>query len=329
MLVASTAEKLAKGEGDLWDSGRVASDQSLNVAYAGKPLATSQRCHWKVRAWEAGASDAPSAWSAPARWIMGVVKPEDWKAKWIGANAATRPQADLAGAQWIWTGDAEGLDKAAAGKRWFRKTFEVAPAAGAGPAMLAITADDQHEVYINGQLAAKTWGLLNDWRWIRFIEVTKFIKPGRNRIAVQVTNEKPGPTGLLAILKLPGGAAVVTDGSWTSTAKAPKDWKEASDVAAGADWKAAVVAGPTDCAPWGRIERRIETASPAFEKTFEISKPVAQATLHITGVGFYEATSTACASATRCSTRHRRASTSACSTRPTTSPPACGPANTG
>lgn len=289
VLVASTAEKLVRGEGDLWDSGRVASEQSINIAYAGKPLATSQRCHWKVRAWEAGAPDSPSAWSAPARWIMGVVKPGDWKAKWIGANAATRPQADLAGAQWIWSGDAEGLDKAAAGKRWFRKTFEVAHAAGAGPAMLAITADDQHEVYINGQLAAKTWGHLNDWRWIRFIDVTKFIRPGRNLVAVQVTNEKPGPTGLLAMMKLPGGAVVVTDGSWTSTAKAPKDWKEAVEVADGADWKAAAVAGPADCAPWGRIERRVETASPAFEKTFEVAKPVAEATLHITGVGFYEA----------------------------------------
>jgi alpha-L-rhamnosidase len=289
VLVASTAEKLARGEGDLWDSGRVASEQSLNVAYAGKPLATSQRCHWKVRAWEAGAPDAPSAWSDPARWIVGVAKPGDWKAKWIGANAATRPQADLAGAQWIWAGDAERVDKAAVGKRWFRKTFEVASSAGAGAAMLEITADDQHEVYINGQLAAKTWGHLNDWRWIRFIDVTKFIRPGRNLVAVQVTNEKPGPTGLLAMLKLPGGAVVVTDGSWTSTAKAPKDWKEAVDVAAGAGWKAAAVAGPADCAPWGRIERRVETASPAFEKTFEVDRPVAEATLHITGVGFYEA----------------------------------------
>ncbi|MBU4460019.1 MAG: family 78 glycoside hydrolase catalytic domain, partial [Verrucomicrobia bacterium] len=289
VLVASTAEKLTRDEGDLWDSGRVASEQSLNIAYAGKPLATSQRCHWKVRAWEAGAPDAPSAWSAPARWIMGVVRPEDWKAKWIGANAATRPQADLAGAQWIWTGDAEGLDKAPVGKRYFRKVFDAPQNVADAPAMLAITADDQHEVYINGQLAAKTWGHLNDPRWIRFIDVSKFVKAGRNLIAVMVTNEKPGPTGLLALLTFAGGATVPTDASWTSSAKAPKDWKEAVDVAAVAGRKAAVAAGPADCKPWGRIERRVETVSPAFETTFDVAKPVREATLHITGLGFYEA----------------------------------------
>ena len=39
ILVASTPELLAKNQGDLWDSGKVASDQSAHEAYAGKPLA--------------------------------------------------------------------------------------------------------------------------------------------------------------------------------------------------------------------------------------------------------------------------------------------------
>src|SRR5579863_3052021 len=33
--VATSAEKLAKGDVDVWDSGRVSSDQSRNVKYAG------------------------------------------------------------------------------------------------------------------------------------------------------------------------------------------------------------------------------------------------------------------------------------------------------
>ena len=59
VLVASTPERLAADQGDLWDSGRVASDQSHLVRYAGKPLASRQRCHWKVRAWTG--DDAPTA----------------------------------------------------------------------------------------------------------------------------------------------------------------------------------------------------------------------------------------------------------------------------
>ena len=119
ILVASSPERLRDNQGDLWDSGRVVSDQSLNVVYAGTPLATSQRCYWKVRAWD-NQSDAPSAWSAPGRWIMGVMRSGDWHARWIGANAATRPDCDLAGAQWIWTGDAPSLAQAAPGIRHFR-----------------------------------------------------------------------------------------------------------------------------------------------------------------------------------------------------------------
>ena len=52
MLVASSQELLAKDKGDLWDSGKVVSDQSIQVEYAGKPLESRVRCHWKVRVWD-------------------------------------------------------------------------------------------------------------------------------------------------------------------------------------------------------------------------------------------------------------------------------------
>jgi hypothetical protein len=51
ILVASTPELLAKDKGDLWDSGKVESDQSIHVEYAGKPLESQMRCFWKVRVW--------------------------------------------------------------------------------------------------------------------------------------------------------------------------------------------------------------------------------------------------------------------------------------
>ena len=52
VLVASSAERLAADDGDLWDSGKVGSDATLHVAYAGKPLASRDRCYWKVRVWD-------------------------------------------------------------------------------------------------------------------------------------------------------------------------------------------------------------------------------------------------------------------------------------
>src|SRR6185369_12610934 len=47
ILVASSAEELKKDSGDLWDSGKVVSDQTTFVAYAGKALASRAACFWK------------------------------------------------------------------------------------------------------------------------------------------------------------------------------------------------------------------------------------------------------------------------------------------
>ena len=41
VLAASGLERLARDEGELWDSGRVASDETLGVLYQGRPLQSS------------------------------------------------------------------------------------------------------------------------------------------------------------------------------------------------------------------------------------------------------------------------------------------------
>jgi len=87
VLVASSPQALAKNRGDIWDSGKVASDQSAQVRYSGKPLASRMRCYWKVRVWDR--KGKPSAWSQPALWTMGLLSEEDWKGCWIGARPGT------------------------------------------------------------------------------------------------------------------------------------------------------------------------------------------------------------------------------------------------
>ncbi|MCX6875466.1 MAG: family 78 glycoside hydrolase catalytic domain [Verrucomicrobia bacterium] len=81
VLVASTPEFLAKDQGDLWDSGKVTSDASSQIEYGGKPLQSRQQCFWKVKAWHTNDND--SSESKPASWEMGLLKNDDWKAKWI------------------------------------------------------------------------------------------------------------------------------------------------------------------------------------------------------------------------------------------------------
>jgi alpha-L-rhamnosidase len=84
ILVASSPEILANHQGDLWDSGKVASDETIHIRYAGNELNSAQPVFWKVRVWDANGK--LSAWSKRASWTMGVLNETDWQAKWIGAQ---------------------------------------------------------------------------------------------------------------------------------------------------------------------------------------------------------------------------------------------------
>jgi len=86
VMVASTPELLAAEQGDLWASGKVVSDQTLHIVYAGSALTARQQCHWKVRAWDKNGQ--PSPWSIPAKWSMGLLQLSDWGgASWIAFTA--------------------------------------------------------------------------------------------------------------------------------------------------------------------------------------------------------------------------------------------------
>jgi len=81
VLVASTPANLARDRGDLWDSGKVASDAQLGLRYGGPPLQSSQQVFWKVRVWDE--TESRSDWSTPGTWTMGILSFADWGAKWI------------------------------------------------------------------------------------------------------------------------------------------------------------------------------------------------------------------------------------------------------
>ncbi|MDO8682056.1 MAG: glycoside hydrolase family 78 protein [Armatimonadota bacterium] len=93
IIVASDEQKLAANKGDLWYTGKVASDQSAHIIYAGKYLASRMRCWWKIRVWDKDGKVSP--YSKPAYWEMGLRRQSDWRAKWIEcAKVETTPAAD-------------------------------------------------------------------------------------------------------------------------------------------------------------------------------------------------------------------------------------------
>lgn len=261
--------------------GRVASDRSVNIDWPGKPLATSQRVTWRVRTW--GDDGRASGWSVPATFVMGVLRPEDWRAKWIGPAAETRPDYDFGAARWITApADEKGVTTLAC-------SFDFAGVRPGEAVEMVHAGVTRAEIRVNGRLFDKWAGHVNDWRFPRFRDLTPYLTNGSNQIVVRVFPDKPRTAGdpvdpirvhaprdvraFLARITFPDGRAHVTRAAdWTSPNGAVTE-----------------LGGVRDTAFGRQLKLRTETASPAFATTFTVSKPVKRATLHVTGVGFYEA----------------------------------------
>ncbi len=279
LLVASSPEKLAADVGDVWESGPLAGETSVGVVYAGRPLASSSRYFWKVRGFF---SDGSSAWSAPAEWTTGLMAPGDWKAKWIGPAPETRPDEDFGAGEWI-TAPAN-----AHGVVVLEYTFDFKGVKPGECVEMVHAGVSQHEIDVNGVSFNKWTGHVHDWRYLRFRDLTPWLKKGQNKIVVRVMADRARRPGepvdhirfrapkdvraFLAKITFPCGKTIVTDATWTSPAGR------------------VTKLGAPRATPYGKaLVMRAETASPAFAKTFHVTKPVASALLHVTGVGFYEA----------------------------------------
>ncbi len=82
ILVSGSLELLNNNIGDIWDTGKVKSEQSVQISFKGKELEPEKKYYWKVCVWDR--YDKKSKWSTPANWEMGLLDPGLWKAQWIG-----------------------------------------------------------------------------------------------------------------------------------------------------------------------------------------------------------------------------------------------------
>lgn len=93
ILVATDRNLLTPQAADLWDSGYVEDERSLNVVYDGKPLASRDRCYWTVRVWNSRGE--ATAFGTPAVFELGLLHSDDWSAAWIAAPWDGRVEAPL------------------------------------------------------------------------------------------------------------------------------------------------------------------------------------------------------------------------------------------
>lgn len=176
ILVATSLKKLAASEGDLWDSGKVASDASIQIAYAGHPLSSGQECFWKVQVWNQDGK--PSRWSEAAKWSMGLLKPEDWKAQWISYRDTGQLHKDR---------NSLLLPPA----RHYRKDF--AATKPIKRAMIYVSALGLVDLHLNGKQVTEAffepgWADYHKRVHYRTHDVTEWVRKGENRLGAIATD---------------------------------------------------------------------------------------------------------------------------------------------
>ena len=289
ILVASSESSLRAGRGDLWDSGRIQSNAQNQIEYAGRALAPRRRAFWKVRAWDENGK--PGSWSTEAWWESGLGEGagrQNWGAQWI-APRSERAQSDLGSARWIWSSQG-AQNNAEGGTRLFRWSFETP--ADLGAASLILTADDSWTLWINGQQVARSGNDEFEWKKIESRDISKYLRPGRNTIAVQAANAAAGPAGLLARLEwksAQGSQVLASDKSWKTSAPLPANANWQAPEFDDSNWQAAVELGSYGIGPWGDFAAQGTPDERYLRREFSLAKPIRRARLYATALGVYEA----------------------------------------
>ncbi len=277
ILVATSPALLNADDGDLWDTKKTESDQSIQLRYGGKTLDSRQSVWWKVQVWDQDGTTSP--WSDPARWSMGLLRQSDWVGKWIGANSGEAEPEEFSGAHW--------LSARAAGQRplWFRQTFEILPANPVSYGLLVAAGSGEVTVFVNGTKITPYLGKFPHGYAAQ--NISGMIHPGHNVIAVKLEPNSLTDSIIAGItLDMADGQIrhIQTNGQWKVSDTEKADWgkPEFND----AQWENAKVVGnlplPDTAAERTRLPARM------LRKQFRLADVPRKATVYISGLGYYE-----------------------------------------
>ena len=285
VLVATNERLLRPGDADAWDSGRVASGESLQIRYAGKPLRSQQHYVWAVRVWDD--KGQPSPW-VKSSFEMGLLSANDWKAGWI-MRRDPASELEIASVRWIWLPgvDTEHVPAGTPAHFLYRLHLDARPQA----ASLHMLATGRVIARVNGTVT----GRHENWGAFDREEITALLHAGDNEIELDCVSRKGQAAATTSYAAIAASIHVtdahgqerriVSDGTWLA--------KAASEGV----WTAAQVVGPMSSKYTAATDRqepapgpdRVATDASLLRKEFSLPSAVTSARLSITALGAYVA----------------------------------------
>jgi alpha-L-rhamnosidase len=294
IYVAGSAEALGRGNADIWNSGRIASSDSVNVLYRGPALQSGRRYYWSVRVWDAQGKSTMAA--EPAWWEMGLLTKSDWQGQWIRAGNAEQ-QAVLGRIQWLWLPHSNATSATQGTRAEFRYRLHLDSMPDAA----------SMHVYVGGSFTAKvngmTTGHKEEWSSFDREDIRNELRygsgaAGDNAIVIEVDvpssqDHATFPAAAAVAIRLGDLSGhdkwLESDASWQARELAP---------AASSAWMPAQVVGPLASHRFGVApDRHSPAATPnrlvfgttLLRKSFDAPRVPVSARLYITALGSYRA----------------------------------------
>jgi len=280
ILVTSSSDALQTGPPDVWDSGKINSNESVGIAYKGPVLESRKRYYWTVRVWDAAGQMSES--TEEAWWEMGLLRPSEWQAKWILWENPD-DEADRAGIRWIWAPGQDAFAVEPKTTATLRVTFKLSEKPKSAVLDLAV----------RGSVVAKVNGheVDNKHRWSTFDwrDISDQLVAGNNSVEVIVTatespdsgseaGAKTTKAGLAALVKI-----TAADGH-TLRFPSNKHWK--AGVEGTSKWQPAKVVADLSDKRMGDPGPLPQEAA-YLRRALTISKGVRRARLYVTALGSY------------------------------------------
>lgn len=300
ILVSSSKQKIDLKEGDFWNTGKIESDQSIQIPYEGSRLSSSQKCYWCVRVWDR--EDKPTPWSETAFWTMGLLNEEDWQAKWVRMEENECNIPDLKDVKWISASDQSLETESHIGNEakdytYFRYDFDILDLSQIKQALLLFSADSHRKIYVNGNLLVYN---VNSYQETSFMDIRSELRSGRNVLAAEVRKSPNHPKGYGLLV---GKLVLYSDAEQYDAVKTGSNWKAAMQFQEGWNntdfdddhWKQAQEVATSGDKPWQKAFHI--PAKPVFSsfnsnyllrKEFNMDKPLRHATIYASALGLYE-----------------------------------------